>query len=176
LHDGALVIRDGKIIAAGVILPMTDDPKLSYRYGTRHRAAIGLSEIYDGLCIVVSEETGSISAASRGMLVRYNEASELSDPLKYLYQHSATDGSGQGPLNAFLTLFNKGRREREENLLQLNTTNLQPLGRADAPSPAVASDLHTASDGGRKIPLEQRLTGENSQIQPIAPTEPEQVL
>ncbi len=52
LHDGAVVIRKDKIVAAGVILPMTDNPKLSYKYGTRHRAAIGLSETYDGLCIV----------------------------------------------------------------------------------------------------------------------------
>ncbi len=77
LHDGAVVIRNDRIVAAGVILPMTSNPKLSYRYGTRHRAAIGLSEIYDGLCVVVSEETGSISAASRGMLVRYQNADEL---------------------------------------------------------------------------------------------------
>jgi diadenylate cyclase len=177
LHDGALVIRDGKIIAAGVILPMTDDPKLSYRYGTRHRAAIGLSEIYDGLCIVVSEETGSISAASRGMLVRYNEASELADPLKYLYQHATADGAAHGALNSFLALFSKGKRDREENLLQLNTANLQPIGRIDAPSPAIASDLHTTSDGAKQAAQkEQRLTGDNLPVPPLKPTEPEQVL
>ncbi len=88
LHDGAVVIRQHKIIAAGVILPMTADAKLSSKYGTRHRAAIGLSEIYDGLCIVISEETGSISAASRGMLVRYNSAEELTDPLSYIYDQA----------------------------------------------------------------------------------------
>ena len=112
LHDGALVIREDKIVAAGVILPMTNESKLSFRYGTRHRAAIGLSEIYDGLCIVVSEETGSISAANRGMLVRYNEAAELADPLSYLYnQNSRNDATAPGPLSSFLTLFSKGRRE-----------------------------------------------------------------
>jgi diadenylate cyclase len=86
LHDGALVIRQEKITAAGVILPMSDNPKLSYKYGTRHRAAIGLSELYDGLSIVVSEETGAISAASRGMLARYRSAEELAEPIKYLYR------------------------------------------------------------------------------------------
>jgi diadenylate cyclase len=111
LHDGAVVIRQDKIVAAGVILPMTDNPKLSYRYGTRHRAAIGLSEIYDGLCIVVSEETGSISAASRGMLARYNSAEELADPIAYLYNQGADD-KAPGPLNSFLALF--GRTKREE--------------------------------------------------------------
>jgi diadenylate cyclase len=174
LHDGALVIRDGRIIAAGVILPMTDDPKLSYRYGTRHRAAIGLSEIYDGLCIVVSEETGSISAASRGMLVRYNEASELSDPLKYLYHQQSVEGTAPSPLNSFLTLFSKGKRDPDDPL-QINTVNLQPLGRADAPSPAVASDLHGSVDNSKKQQLDQRLTGDIP-VLPLKPTEPEQVL
>jgi diadenylate cyclase len=86
LHDGAVVIRDKKIVAAGVILPMTDNSKLSQKYGTRHRAAIGLSEIYDGLCIVVSEETGAVSAASRGMLARYTDPDELMEPISYLYE------------------------------------------------------------------------------------------
>jgi diadenylate cyclase len=108
LHDGAVVIRNDKIVAAGVILPMTSNPKLSYRYGTRHRAAIGLSEIYDGLCIVVSEETGSISAASRGMLVRYQNADELADPIEYLY-HTPEQGSKSiTPWQSFLNMFKKG--------------------------------------------------------------------
>jgi diadenylate cyclase len=107
LHDGAIVIRGDTLAAAGVILPITDNPKLSYRYGTRHRAAIGLSEIYDGLCIVVSEETGSISAANRGMLVRYNSADELRDPLSYYYSDSAAEGKVGNPLQAFLSAFNR---------------------------------------------------------------------
>lgn len=109
LHDGAVVIRQNKIVAAGVILPMTEDPKLSYRYGTRHRAAIGLSEIYDGLCIVVSEETGSISAANRGMLVRYNAADELTDPLSYIYLQGA-DNKAPSPLNSFLSMIGKNKQ------------------------------------------------------------------
>ncbi len=107
LHDGAVVIRKDKIVAAGVILPMTDNQKLSYRYGTRHRAAIGLSETYDGLCIVVSEETGAISAASRGMLARYNSADDLAEPISYLYQQGL-EAPSSGPLNSFLSLFGRG--------------------------------------------------------------------
>ncbi len=111
LHDGAVVIRKDKIVAAGVILhTITENPQLSHRYGTRHRAAIGLSEVYDGLCVVVSEETGSISAASRGMLVRYNTADELYDPLSYLYQESG-EGSTANPLHFFLNLFGKSKKE-----------------------------------------------------------------
>lgn len=110
LHDGAVVIRQHKIIAAGVILPMTDSTKLNYRYGTRHRAALGLSERYDGLCIVASEETGAISAANRGMLVRYNTADELADALNYMYHQvpeQKNSSEPHTPLNAFLQLFNR---------------------------------------------------------------------
>ena len=112
LHDGAVVIRKEKIVAAGVILPMTDNPKLSYRYGTRHRAAIGLSETYDGLCIVVSEETGAISAASRGMLARYSNAEDLADPIAYLY-HQGTESGHSSPLSSFLSLFGRGKSESD---------------------------------------------------------------
>ena len=55
LHDGAMIIKQGKIHSAGVLLPLTEDPKLSWRYGTRHRAAIGVTEISDCACLVVSE-------------------------------------------------------------------------------------------------------------------------
>jgi diadenylate cyclase len=77
LHDGATVICNGKIISAGVLLPLTEDPKLSWRYGTRHRAAIGMSEVSDYLCIVVSEETGNISIAYKGQLITCNDIAEF---------------------------------------------------------------------------------------------------
>ena len=78
LHDGAVVIRDNKIIAAGVLLPLTENPQLSWRYGTRHRAAIGVSEIYtDCACIVVSEETGDVSVAIGGELKKYEDLGKL---------------------------------------------------------------------------------------------------
>lgn len=77
LHDGATVICNGKIISAGVLLPLTEDPKLSWRYGTRHRAAIGMSEVSDYLCIVVSEETGNISIAYKGQLITCNDIKEF---------------------------------------------------------------------------------------------------
>ena len=78
LHDGAVVIRDNKIVSAGVLLPLTEDPKLSWRYGTRHRAAIGVSEVYpDCACIVVSEETGDVSVAIDGILKKYEDLGKL---------------------------------------------------------------------------------------------------
>ncbi|MFO7612165.1 MAG: diadenylate cyclase CdaA [Clostridia bacterium] len=70
LHDGAVIIRDDKIMAAACILPLTDNPNLSKELGTRHRAALGITEVSDSLAIVISEESGKISYANNGGLVR----------------------------------------------------------------------------------------------------------
>ena len=70
LHDGAMVIRDGMIYAAGCILPLTKSDAVSIDLGTRHRAAIGMSENSDAVVVVVSEETGTISVAKNGILTR----------------------------------------------------------------------------------------------------------
>lgn len=70
LHDGAVIIRDNKIKAAGCFLPLTDNPDISRDLGTRHRAALGISEISDCVAVVVSEESGKISFAINGGLVR----------------------------------------------------------------------------------------------------------
>lgn len=70
MHDGATIIRDGRIVAAGCILPLTDNNNVSSALGTRHRAAIGMSEKSDALIAVVSEETGAISVAEKGVLKR----------------------------------------------------------------------------------------------------------
>jgi len=71
LHDGAVVLRGDRIAAAGCLLPLTERPDLARRYGTRHRAAIGLSEQSDAVVIVVSEETGAVHVAERGELTPY---------------------------------------------------------------------------------------------------------
>ncbi len=82
LHDGAVVINGSKIISAGVLLPLTEDPKLSWKYGTRHRAAIGMSEVSDAACLVVSEETGDVSIAIDGTLKRYEDLVTLKNDLE----------------------------------------------------------------------------------------------
>jgi diadenylate cyclase len=68
LHDGAMIVRGDRIVAAGCVLPLTDNPRAAGR-GTRHRAAIGITEQTDAACIVVSEETGTISIARAGNLM-----------------------------------------------------------------------------------------------------------
>ncbi|MBE7710813.1 MAG: TIGR00159 family protein [Cyanobacteria bacterium SIG31] len=82
LHDGAMIIEGNKIQSAGVLLPLTEDPKLSWKYGTRHRAALGMSEISDAACLVVSEETGDVSICMDGMLKKYEDLTTLKSDLE----------------------------------------------------------------------------------------------
>ena len=71
LHDGAMIIRDGRVLAAGCVLPLSESNRISADLGTRHRAAVGISEISDAVTVVVSEETGAISVAVGGVLKRH---------------------------------------------------------------------------------------------------------
>lgn len=81
LHDGGVVIRDGKVLSAGCILPLTSNNFLSHELGTRHRASIGVTETSDAVAVVVSEETGQISIASDGNLERDISEGELLEKL-----------------------------------------------------------------------------------------------
>lgn len=82
LHDGAMIIRDGRISAAGCVLPLSDSDRLSADLGTRHRAGVGMSENSDAVIIIVSEETGTISVAVGGMLKRHLAPQTLERLLK----------------------------------------------------------------------------------------------
>jgi diadenylate cyclase len=77
-----MIIRDGKVLAAGCILPLTENRALSSELGTRHRAAVGMSENSDALVVVVSEETGTISVAERGTLRRHLSPEQLRSELE----------------------------------------------------------------------------------------------
>ncbi len=77
LHDGAVIVQHNRIIAAGCFLPLTLDPYLSKELGTRHRAAIGITEETDAIAVIVSEETGIVSAASEGKITRNLDATGL---------------------------------------------------------------------------------------------------
>lgn len=71
LHDGAMIVRNGRVAAAGCVLPLSDSNRLSADLGTRHRAGVGMSEASDAVVVIVSEETGAISVAMGGMLKRH---------------------------------------------------------------------------------------------------------
>ncbi len=104
LHDGAVIIKDDVIKAAACFLPLTDSSTVSKELGTRHRAALGISERSDSLSIVVSEETGAISIAENGTISRYLDAKTLRQILLDMYKPK---GSNQ-------TFIMKWRRKDEE--------------------------------------------------------------
>ncbi|SHE70741.1 diadenylate cyclase [Caldanaerobius fijiensis DSM 17918] len=81
LHDGAVLIRGNKIMAAGCFLPLSQNNDISKDLGTRHRAGIGITEISDAICVIVSEETGTISIAQNGKISRYLDIKTLKEVL-----------------------------------------------------------------------------------------------
>ncbi len=113
LHDGGAIIRDNTILAAGCIFPLTDDPDMSKSLGTRHRAGVGITEETDAMAIIVSEETGAVSLANRGRLIRGIGRPRLERHLKNYMQrqrgHSSSLRAGFAELQA-----NIGRGSSEE--------------------------------------------------------------
>lgn len=91
LHDGAAIIRGNRVMAAGCLLPLSENPDIAKELGTRHRAAIGISEQSDALAIVVSEETGTISLAESGDITRYLDKDTLHEKLWPLLKPKPTN-------------------------------------------------------------------------------------
>lgn len=105
LHDGAIIIRGDRIVSATCYLPLSDNMGLSKDLGTRHRAAVGMSEVSDALIVVVSEETGAVSVAQGGQLSRDITRKELREKLEYIQNRK--------PESKRLSAFWKGRRKNE---------------------------------------------------------------
>ena len=93
LHDGAIILRGDRVVSATCYLPLSDSLSLSKELGTRHRAAVGVSEASDSLTIIVSEETGSVSIALRGQIYRNVDADFLREKLKFM-QNSNREVAG----------------------------------------------------------------------------------
>ena len=109
LHDGGMIIRDGRIVAAGCILPLTSNNELSKELGTRHRAAVGMSEASDSVVVVVSEETGNISICVGGVITRDYTAITLRDRLyTEILEPDETNEPG-----FFQKIFKKKKNEKE---------------------------------------------------------------
>jgi diadenylate cyclase len=110
LHDGAMVIDDYKIHSDGVLLPLTEDPKLSWKYGTRHRAAIGMSEVSDAACLVVSEETGDVSITMDGTLKKYDDIPTLKADLENILGIKRVDNDDEKNIFSLENLITKNKK------------------------------------------------------------------
>jgi diadenylate cyclase len=97
LHDGAAIVQQDRIAAAACFLPLSSNPEISNRYGTRHRAALGISEETDAMAVVVSEETGIISVAFRGRMVEDLDSRGLRNTLHHFMVSELEPGEGGTP-------------------------------------------------------------------------------
>lgn len=111
LHDGAVIIRGERLAAAGCVLPLTESPNLSRDLGTRHRAAIGITEHSDAVVVVVSEETGVISCAIGGSLKRYLTPENLTKVLR----EELLEEEKPPVHHRFKLLLEKNRQNKEED-------------------------------------------------------------
>ena len=115
LHDGAIVINGDKIISAGVLLPLTEDPKLSWKYGTRHRAAIGMTETSNAACLVVSEETGDVSITMDGSLKKYDDIPTLKADLENILGFKKLDEQDNNKIFNLENLISKNKKTEKKN-------------------------------------------------------------
>ena len=112
LHDGAVIIRDSRVAAAGCVLPLSDSHRLSADLGTRHRAGVGMSEASDAVVVIVSEENGTISVASGGMLKRHLAPQTLE---KLLRNELCPDTGMENEVNAAAQVLKKITRKKEND-------------------------------------------------------------
>lgn len=113
LHDGAVVVRDARIKAAGCVLPLSANLEISKDMGTRHRAALGMSENSDAVCVVVSEETGIVSLAKNGVLIRRLDRQNLFNLLKSELVPALPE---EQPRRGFIKRKKEGKKDEKEKV------------------------------------------------------------
>ena len=114
LHDGAMIIRDGRVAAAGCVMPLSDSHRLSADLGTRHRAGVGTSEASDAVVVIVSEETGTISVAVGGMLKRHLAPQTLERLLRQELLPGEAPKSEYKIVTAMKKVMKTGKEERSD--------------------------------------------------------------
>ena len=113
LHDGAVIIREGRIVGAGCVLPLSGNSNISRELGTRHRAGLGITEHTDAVVVICSEETGSISVAAEGMLKRHLAPETLERLLRneLLTAQEEKRSYGAASLDTLLSVLRRGKKE-----------------------------------------------------------------
>ena len=115
LHDGAMIIRDGRVTAAGCVLPLSTNPNIPRSLGTRHHAAVGMSEASDAVVVTVSEETGTISVAVGGMLKRYLDEESLNKLLHQELCPAVPEGSNVPIKKRIWSIFSSKKKEGDHD-------------------------------------------------------------
>jgi diadenylate cyclase len=133
LHDGAVIIRDGRVLAAGALLPLAETTVQTERFGTRHRAALGITEQTDAIVVVVSEENGQISLVQRARIVRNLSEQQLARSIRSLLEPGTDTGSAG--------LLGRAGNGRMRSLSKLR--RIGPSGRRDGSRPG-----HPPSEAG----------------------------
>lgn len=141
LHDGAVVIRGERVLAAGAFLPLTQNRNLDKDLGTRHRAALGISERSDALIVVVSEETGTISICSNGVISRHMDETTLRESLTAFYEDELEESHRTG-INRLVAFFTRSKNEN---------------GQADSESNNASTEANAAEDTDANESGENRL-------------------
>lgn len=113
LHDGAVIIHGDRVVAAGVVLPLSQSPVVEHM-GTRHRAAIGITEVSDAIAVAVSEETGTISLSNAGRMVRNLDQARLQKVLSILDRSAGYGSNGRSPGLPGLPVLGRAREPREK--------------------------------------------------------------
>jgi diadenylate cyclase len=147
LHDGGVIVHHGRLVAAGCVFPLHTPADAVYRYGTRHRAALGLSEVSDALIVVVSEERGTIRVAENGRLSNDLTVLELRDRLRAILD----DHSGLRSIDWSVLLARSSKNTGKETSVQSATATNTPSGTA------LSTALSTESDRDIKHENEVRI-------------------
>ncbi|HUR16201.1 MAG TPA: diadenylate cyclase CdaA [Candidatus Limnocylindrales bacterium] len=140
LHDGAVIIRHDRMVSAGVVLPLSESGSLRERFGTRHRAALGISEQTDAVVVVVSEETGQIALVERGRIVRNMDEERLRRALFDILEHNTALSAARIPARANALRRNLPIRRPRRDTVATEGSSAGAGTAASAPnSPATAS-------------------------------------
>ncbi|MCL2319353.1 MAG: DNA integrity scanning protein DisA nucleotide-binding domain protein, partial [Treponema sp.] len=153
LHDGAMVIQNNRIVAAGCFLPLSEQQDIKKSFGTRHRAALGISEQSDVVVLVVSEETGAISLAFDGRIYYDLSPIEVTRKLKELLDRGTRKGESDAALPQIPGEVSLELHPAGLNSIALNPVELSPVGVDSAGVPASGGTVTGRIPAGSSAPL-----------------------
>ena len=158
LHDGAVIVRAGRILAAGAVLPLSEISVHRERTGTRHRAAMGVTEQTDAVVIVVSEETGSIALVQRGRMLRDLDEERLRTALVALLGPTGGAGRAAAGISALGAPFVRGKRPRVPRRRRGRPAEAAAIGSSSV-TPVPASAAGAVQAGATAAPVSGVATG-----------------